>query len=197
MNPANKSSKKGRGIWLLHLLLIALAAYLIASVGHGLIGHELREEALAELKARQAAKKAPAPKPRKDNRIIVERNYFGSAKTELSEEEKARLAVLVLARSHLTPEIVKRVFTLVGEKAQSFTLACHIVEGRFCALEGQGEPKPLPGDLAVEITDQLGPKHMEHAKDNGVRLHCERSAACRIDWGWGKGWEALPDKPLP
>ena len=186
-----------RCIWLLHLLLIAIAAYLIASVGHELIGRELRDQALAELKARRAAKKQPAAEVRENNRIIVQRNYFGSTKTELSEEEKARLKAMGFARPHLTPETANKVFALAGEKAQEFTLACHIVEGRSCALEGEGNPKPLPKELAVEITDQVGPKYMEHAKDNGVRLHCERSAACRIDWGWGKGWEACKPSRIP
>ena len=197
MNPANKTSKKVKGIWILHLLLIALAAYLIASVGHGLIGHELREEALAELKARRAARKAPEPEPRKDNRVIVERNYFGSAKQKLTDEEKARLKAMGFAQPHLKPDTVKRVFALAGEKVPEFILNCHIVEGHYCSLEGGAEPKPIPKELAIEVTSQVGPKYLEHAKDNGARMRCQAKGVCFIDWGWGEGWEPLPDKPLP
>ncbi|HUU00358.1 MAG TPA: hypothetical protein VM425_02855 [Myxococcota bacterium] len=197
--------------WLVNLLFLALGAWLIAGIINALTAHEIRaSEQPADLTR-------PLPTVRKvfpkgdNNRIIVERNYFESTvvkpdEPELSPEVKALLDQI---EPHLNRKTIDRIFAVgkAFEKDEGLFLHCNIVEGRFCyfvesemlaTYDGTYDPKienevqRLSKDLAIAITDQVGAKHIEHARNNGVKIRCTRlPPTCEVDWGWGKGWQPL------
>jgi hypothetical protein len=197
--------------WLVNLVFLALGAWLVAGIVNALTAHEIRaSDQPADLTRPLPATRMVLPKS-DNNRIIVERNYFESAvvkpdEPELSPEVKAFLERIT---PHLTRKTIDRVFVMgqAFEKGEELFVHCNIVEGRFCYFiereklayyDGTYDPEiendahRLPEDLAVAITDQVGAKHIEHARNNGIKIHCSRQPpTCEVDWGWGKGWQAL------
>lgn len=121
-------------------------------------------------------------------------------------------------RPHLTSQTINRLFesgvTFVFKQdgVEHLYVDCNIVEGRWCyfidedvvrahdrlrkLLDGirvQYEDKEknlVPADLAVKLTDEVGEKYIEHAKDNTITLICTRpkdrklAPSCDIEWGW-------------
>jgi hypothetical protein len=204
-----QKTSSNRYFWLLNLLFLALGAWLVAGMINALTAHEIRAlERPADLNRPLPRKTLPEGA---NNRIIVDRNYFDSAvaktdEPELSPEVKAYLEKI---EPHLSRKTVDRIFEAgktFGNK-QRLHFHCHIFEGCFCYFieeeklaryDGTHDPEiendahRLPNDLAVEITDQVGPKHIEHAKNDCVKVRCTRQpSACEADWGWGKGWQEL------
>lgn len=207
-----------KSFWPLNLLLLGLAAYLITLAINALIAHELRTEAMGDLRL------GPPPRPtsprtaHRDYRIIAERNLFDSAlatpvEVPMSPEAKAYLRQI---ESHLSRKTVNwlfsagKAFTKSQAGQEQLYAHCNIVEGLWCyfvkhefSSEFDGRVQPefengiqrMPADLAREITKEIGTKHIEHARNNGVKIRCSKPKigphppSCEIDWGWGKGWE--------
>jgi len=202
--------------WLINLVFLALGACLIASTINVIVTHEIRELPTTNDIPLSLRNRGCSFVKKKSNRIIVERNYFESAKaapkkSNLSPEVEAYLRKL---KPHLTSETIARLFesgkafTFKHDGSDHLYVHCHIVEGRYCHFiekerfafysynsyydpEIENEAHRAPPDLAVKVINEIGPKHIDHAKNNGVKLICRRSKkkkkppSCQIDWGWG------------
>ena len=206
--------------WLINLLFLALGAYLIALTINALIAHDIRAAAVRDSASTPVRNTKHTQTKRRDYQIIAERNYFDSAKaipakSTLSPEANA---LLLQFEPHLNSKTVRRLFE-VGKAfihrrdgSQKIYAHCNIVEGRWCFFgekellsqydaahdpQIEDEAHRIPADLALEITNQIGPKHIEHARYNAVKIRCSKPGkspdlpSCELDWGWAKGWKNL------
>jgi Bacterial type II/III secretion system short domain len=96
-----------------------------------------------------------------------------------------------------------------GEEADTLAAYCHVVEGWRCfpvpaaridSYDGRYDPdlaaRSLPVGLTTLIIMVVDPRHVEHARGNGVKLRCRRGDGgrwkeCGVDRGWGEGWEPV------
>jgi hypothetical protein len=201
--------------WVINLVLLALGACLIAAIINVVVTHQIRELPTTNDIPHSPQNKGSSFVKSKSNRIIVKRNYFESStvppkKLELSPEMEAYLRKL---EPHLSRHSITQLFEFgkgfifEHEGSDHLYVHCHIVEGRECHFiekdkfafyDGLYDPDinnkahSAPRELAVKVTDEIGPKHIEHAKNNGVKLSCTRPKnkkqppTCDIDWGWGE-----------
>ncbi|CAG0926413.1 hypothetical protein TFLX_00066 [Thermoflexales bacterium] len=77
----------------------------------------------------------------------------------------------------------------------AFTLSCTVTEGNFCDVTDL--PAELPRDLSKQVIQEVGPKYVEHSKNNTVQIRCaQRSAGLLRTWNCeidrGGGWQSLP-----
>jgi hypothetical protein len=128
-----------------------------------------------------------------------------------------RSILSLFGEMHVTPSIIERLFgdgTAFVHKRdgqESFNIYCHIVEGNWCYFvehekiesydgcydpEIDNESHQINRKFARQIINELGPKFIEHSKNNGVKVRCSRSVktqkigGCDVDRGGG--WKPLP-----
>jgi len=140
------------------------------------------------------------------NSLIVqaEREDFEAVEAVV---ESLRLTWFGPEKVTLPRVLIDSLFAATGRKGGTLALYCHVVEGwscfdvpadRIAAYDGMYDPEyeknELPDRLADLLIMVIGPKYIEHARKNGVKLRCNRDEEsgkdeCAIDWGRGKGWE--------
>jgi len=88
----------------------------------------------------------------------------------------------------------------ISGELEVIAFRCTVVEGTFCWFGERAQDGAVDGDLARRVVDQIGPQAIENANRNEVAVRCYRPASgggphCKIDWGWGAGWEGLSIRP--
>ncbi len=204
--------------WLVSLVALASAAYLVSLGINALLGNEIRNAIVHDITTVDSSRPGAKRAEDKDYQLIVERNLFHSAKAATVPLSQQMVEFALQMEPHLERETIIKVFSegkdfmIKQGELDQLELYCHIVEGRYChftqteSVKGHkatgdhqthADKRSLTKNLSVEVTDQIGEKYLEHAKGNGVRIRLSKGKGkgkirdCQVDWGWGQGLEEL------